>query len=163
MMIGVYLHDPRCICHEAKTKTRRKNREDTVLDSMFWPIMPYPVVASKLDTNHQPHVIQTYNVPPPQDDAFHRHDLAVYSIWMHFVDCCQAISESENCPYPADNAPCFAAPNLPLNSYTKQPRLPVFRTLSADTHRGLYEVPREELLQAHSSIGDVQECLSTVS
>jgi hypothetical protein len=149
-MLGVYLHDPRCICREAKTKTRRKNKEDMVLDSLFWPIMPYQVVASKLDTNRQPHVIQSYNVPPPQDDQFHRHDLAVYSIWMHFVDFCLANSESTNFPYP-DAAPCFSAPDFPVNSYTKLPRLPVFRVLSSDKHREFIEIPRDEFVQAKST------------
>lgn len=101
-----------------------------MLDSFFWPVMPYSVVASKLDKSHQPDVIQPYNVPPPQKDEFHRHDLAAYSIWMHFVDSCLAITESANC-VDADKAPCFSAPDLPFNSHTELPRLPIFRALSA--------------------------------
>lgn len=126
----VYLHDPRCICREAKTKTRRKNKEDVVLDSLFWPIMPYSMVAGKLDSNRQPHVIQQYVVPPPQSEPYRRHDEAVYSMWMHFVDFCSACSESVHAAS-ADQAPCFMAPDRPFNAYTNKFRLPVFRTLSA--------------------------------
>lgn len=126
----VYLHDPRCICREAKTKTRRKNKDDVVLDSMFWPIMSYNSVSTKLDNNRQPHVIQPYVVPPPQNDQYRRHDEAVHSMWMHFVDFCMATAESQHVQN-ADSAPCFAAPDLPVNAYTKQPRLPVFRALSS--------------------------------
>jgi hypothetical protein len=35
----VYLHDPRLVYKEAKTKTRKKNSEDSILDSFFWPVM----------------------------------------------------------------------------------------------------------------------------
>ena len=67
IILGVYLHDPRCICDKAKTKTRKKNKEDMTPDSLFWPVMPYEMVALKLDTNtQQPHVIQQYQVPFPQ-------------------------------------------------------------------------------------------------
>lgn len=32
----VFLHDPRLISKIAKTKTRKKNKEDVIQDSMFW-------------------------------------------------------------------------------------------------------------------------------
>ena len=32
----VYLHDPRLMCRDAKTKSRRKNNEDLIQDSLFW-------------------------------------------------------------------------------------------------------------------------------
>lgn len=140
----VYLHDPRIVCREAKTKTRRKNKDDVVLDSMFWPIMPYNVVAAKLDNNRQPHVIQNYVVPPPQNDQYRRHDECVFSIWMHFVDLCLAVTESGNIQN-ADAAPCYAAPDLPVNAYTKQPRLAVFRLLSGSRGR---ELTKEEIAGA---------------
>jgi hypothetical protein len=141
----VYLHDPRCICREAKTKTRRKNKDDIVLDSLFWPIMPYNAVAQKLDNNRQPHVIQPYNVPSPQPDQFRHHDEAVYSMWMHFVDFCLATGESTNVPY-ANLAPCFAAPDLPINAYTQLPRLAVFRVLSAANNQ---TIVKEDILSAN--------------
>jgi hypothetical protein len=129
-LIGVYLHDPRCICKEAKTKTRRKNKEDVVLDALFWPVMPFQMVASKLDANRQPHVIQSYSVPLPQNDQYRKHDACVYSIWMHFVDFCLANSESTNMRN-ADAAPCYMAPDVPINAYSGEARLPFFRELSA--------------------------------
>lgn len=125
----VYLHDPRCICRDAKTKTRRKNKEDVVLDSMFWPVMPYSMVSGKQDTNRQPHVIQSYAVPLPQNDQYNRHDSSVYSMWMHFVDFCLANNETHNAPH-ADAAVCYCAPETATNSYTGHPRLPVFQSLS---------------------------------
>lgn len=139
----VYLHDPRCICKEAKTKTRRKNKEDVVLDALFWPVMPYPMVAAKLDMNRQPHVIQPYSVPLPQQDQYHKHDATVYSMWMHFVDFCLATSDSINVRH-ADSAPCYAAPNAPINAYTGEARLKFFQFLSSCNGR---VVSREELLR----------------
>jgi hypothetical protein len=138
--LGVYLHDPRCICREAKTKTRRKNKEDVVLDSMFWPVMPVPLISQKLDSTRQPHVIQPFNVPMPINDEYCRHDQAVYSLWMHFVDFCVANNESSPILKNLANGqtisqgsvlPCFSAPDTPMNAYTHLFRLPVFRKLSS--------------------------------
>jgi len=123
----VYLHDPRCICKEAKTKTRRKNKEDVVLDSLFWPVMPQSMVNEKLDSNGQPHVIQAYSVPQPQNDQYQDHDRAVYSMWMHFVDSCLANQDSKS---GAQMSACYSAPNTLLNRYTNMKRLPTFLTLS---------------------------------
>lgn len=123
----VYLHDPRCICKEAKTKTRRKNKEDVVLDSLFWPVMPQSMVNEKLDSNGQPHVIQAYSVPQPQNDQYQDHDRAVFSMWMHFVDSCLANQDSKS---GASMSACYSAPNTLLNRYTNMKRLPVFLSLS---------------------------------
>jgi hypothetical protein len=138
----VYLHDPRIICREAKTKTRRKNKEDTVSDSYYWPIMSFQQVAGKLDANRQPHVIQPYIVPPAVNDEFTRHDEAVHSLWMHFVDLCAATAASTNIQ-DCESMPCYMAPDIPTNAYTKLPRLQVFRALSASNGRTL---SREQLL-----------------
>jgi hypothetical protein len=119
-VVGIYLHDPRCICREAKTKTRKKNDEEYTLDSMFWPILPWKVVTTKLDHMNQPHVVQPYIVPPPSHDLYHQHDEAVYSLWMHFIDFCLATNSRND----------FSAPDLPTNHYTKRSRLSIFRTLS---------------------------------
>jgi hypothetical protein len=135
---GVYLHDPRCICKEAKTKTRRKNKEDVVLDALFWPVMPPSMVAAKLDMNRQPHVIQQYFVPVPQKDQYHRHDAAVYSMWMYFVDFCVANADGTSSnARGADAATCYCAPDVVVNGYTDQPRLHVFRFLSSCSGRGV--------------------------
>lgn len=65
---------PRLLCKEAKTKTRKKNRDDTVTDSLFWPVMHRLDVRQRLDPILQgnsrilqPHVIQPYHVPIPFD------------------------------------------------------------------------------------------------
>ena len=93
--------------------------------------MPYSAVAAKLDSSRQPHVIQPYNVPAPMNDQYARHDQAVYSMWMHFVDFCVANSESVNVNASnADQAPVFSAPDTPVNAYTSLFRLPFFRDLS---------------------------------
>lgn len=156
--LGVYLHDPRCICKEAKTKTRRKNKEDVVLDSLFWPVMPQSTVNERLDSSGQPHVIQPYNVPPPQNDVYQAHDRAVFSMWMHFVDSCMANQETKVGPngVPA----CFMAPDVPINRYTNMRRLPVFVALSrgeneqslpsqltqVNHHQSLGQAPRQRCL-----------------
>ena len=91
------------------------------------------MVAGKLDMNRQPHVIQSYSVPIPQYDQYHTHDAAVYSLWMHFVDFCMANNESSIHMYSmptattTDAAPCYCAPNEPVNSYTNQSRLQIFQ------------------------------------
>lgn len=128
---GVYLHDPRCIAKDAKTKTRRKNKDDVVIDSLFWPVMPFSMVSVKQDSNQQPHVIQSYCVPLPQYDQYHLHDTAVYSMWMHFVDFCIANSESTIVAVRnADMWPCFTAPDNLINTYSNKERLKVFQVLS---------------------------------
>lgn len=144
----MYLHDPRCICKEAKTKTRRKNKEDVVLDALFWPVMPYPMVAAKLDMNRQPHVIQSYSVPTPQHDQYHRHDTAVFSLWMHFVDFCMANADSSSARI-ADAATCYCAPDAAINGYTEEPRLHIFRYLSSCNGR---DVSREEFAKTTASV-----------
>ncbi len=105
--------------------------------------MPYPMVAAKLDMNRQPHVIQPYSVPLPQADQYQKHDATVYSMWMHFVDFCLATSDSNNARH-ADSAPCFAAPNVPINAYTGEARLKFFQFLSSCNGRA---VSREELMR----------------
>lgn len=118
------------------------------MDALFWPIMPVSMVSAKLDMNRQPHVIQPYSVPMPQRDLYHRHDAAVYSMWMHFVDFCMANAESTSAvahPGSADAATCYSAPDSTLNGYTEEPRLHVFRFLSSLSGR---EVTRDEFLRA---------------
>jgi len=60
----VYLHDPRLQSRDARTRTRKKNKEDIVTDSLFWPVLAADVVAQKLDCVRQPHVVQVR--PPPR-------------------------------------------------------------------------------------------------
>ena len=99
--------------------------------------MSFAQVTAKLDANRQPHVIQPYVVPPATGDEFARHDHAVHSLWMHFVDLCAASAAAASAPSGGDRQACYAAPDTPLNTYTQQPRLPVFRALSAARGRPL--------------------------
>ena len=101
-----------------------------MLDSLFWPVMPQSMVNEKLDGNGQPHVIQTYSVPAPQDDQYQAHDRAVYSLWMHFVDFCVA-NQVPKPMGPGAVSACFSAPNNLLNRYTNKRRLPIFLKLSS--------------------------------
>lgn len=140
----VYLHDPRCICKDAKTKTRRKNKEDMMPDSLFWPVMPYDMVASKLDANQQPHVIQQYQVPYPQNDKYQPHDRALYSIWMNFVDSCVANSNSDP-NSDSQEMQCYKAPDVSINIHTCMMRLPIFMLFSQSNGKPL-------------SIYDIREC-----
>ena len=50
--------------------------------------MPIQEVSRKVDHGRHPHVIQEYKVPVPKSDRFKKHDQAVFSMWMHFVDFC---------------------------------------------------------------------------
>ena len=60
------------------------------------PTLPSHVVNQRVDNNNQPHVIQRYHVPSPQNNQYRRHDEAVYSMWMHFVIYCSLDPESIN-------------------------------------------------------------------
>jgi hypothetical protein len=102
-----------------------------MMDSLFWPIMPTPTIAAKLDSNRQPLVIQHYTVPPPRNDSFQQHDEAVFSMWMHFVDFCTACIETSRTARIVDCSPCFLAPDVMMNMYTRKQRLSVFRMLSS--------------------------------
>eukprot|EP01038_Epipyxis_sp_PR26KG_P008127 gene8127-11005_t len=141
----VYLHDPRITNIEAKTKTRKKNKEDVIQDSFFWPIMSYNQLCGRLDSQGQPHVVQEYHVPYYQNDIYMVHDRGLYSLWMHFVDQCQALTQDQQIlathGYSEIDSKLhtygmheplasLSAPDEDLNHYTKQPRLQVFKELS---------------------------------
>lgn len=147
---GVFLHDPRCCSVTAKSITRlkNKNKDDCIADSLYWPAMPRTMVMQYPDngpnqngrpknpyqqgyedhheSEQQPHTVQPYCVPVPQQDQYHLHDAAVYSMWMHFVDFCLANASPSSS---ADSAMCYAAVDVAVNPYSRSKRLPVFRTL----------------------------------
>jgi len=138
----VFLHDPRCCSATAKSITRlkNKNKDDCIADSLYWPAMPrsmvmqYPEHGDKNRPKNpyqpfeeeQPHSVQPYCVPVPQQDQYHLHDAAVYSMWMHFVDFC--LANASPCHHP-DTAMCYAAVDVAVNPYTRSNRLSIFRTL----------------------------------
>lgn len=123
----VYLHDPRCVSKEARTRTRKKNKEDSTSDSLFWPVMPQSKVNSRLDGNQQPHVVQEYSVPVPRQDQYEKHDRALYSLWMHFVDFCISNSVVGEL---SEHLKCVLSSEVLVNMQTKAPRLNVFVKLS---------------------------------
>jgi hypothetical protein len=86
----VYLHDPRIISRNVKSKSRRKNKDDVVSDAWFWPVM----LDEDLVTDHssQPIVNQFYHVPLPRLEQANSHNRSVYSMWMHFVEFCIDLS-----------------------------------------------------------------------
>jgi len=120
----VYLHDPRIICREAKSKTRKKNKEDETPDSLFWPVLPVEIAHRRVDSSGQPFVIQQYHVPIPQMDTYQRHDEAVYSLWNCFTTLCAITAGLATSNGKLDD------PNMLANDFTGQPRIPVFVKLS---------------------------------
>eukprot|EP01041_Mallomonas_annulata_P006201 gene6201-12567_t len=104
----VYLHDPRVMDVNAKSRSRKKNKEDSTLDALFWPVMNTEDVHRRLDARQQPHVVQPYLVPMPSKRIMtstkfgcssyisstndtttttttNNNEAAVYSMWNHFV------------------------------------------------------------------------------
>jgi hypothetical protein len=133
------------------TRLKSKNKDDCVADSLYWPAMPRSMVMKVAENSNtynpqtqqqeqQPHTVQPYCVPVPQQDEYHLHDCAVHSMWMHFVDFCQATASSD-----ADNTSslnseasmCYAAVNVKTNPYTRSDRLPVFRYLGSAPQSGV--------------------------
>lgn len=127
----VYLHDPRCICRDAKSKTRRKNKEDENVDSLFWPVLPSDFVRRRLDNNGQPIVIQPYHVPTPKSDQYQLHDEAVFSMWNHFTSYCSGVTSNPS-----------HLKSEPVNEFTRKFRLETFIVLS----RGCTPIRTENLL-----------------
>ena len=149
---GVFLHDPRCVAINAKSITRlkNKNKDDCIADSLYWPAMPRSMVMQYPENEHnhhhqedaQPHTVQPYCVPVPQQDQYRLHDAAVYSMWMHFVDFCLATASPSAT---ADSAMCYAAVDVATNPYARSKRLPVFRTLCRSQHVPPLPNVREDL------------------
>lgn len=155
----VFLHDPRCVAINAKSITRlkNKNKDDCIADSLYWPAMPRSMVMQYPENEHnhhqedaQPHTVQPYCVPVPQQDQYRLHDAAVYSMWMHFVDFCLATASPSAT---ADSAMCYAAVDVATNPYARSKRLPVFRTLCRGQHVPPLPNAREDLQYRRGEYG----------
>lgn len=156
----MFLHDPRCVAINAKSITRlkNKNKDDCIADSLYWPAMPRSMVMQYPENEHnhhhqdeaQPHTVQPYCVPVPQQDQYRLHDAAVYSMWMHFVDFCLATASPSAT---ADSAMCYAAVDVATNPYARSKRLPVFRTLCRGQHVAPLPSTREDLQYRRSEYG----------
>ena len=80
-------------------------------------------------------------MPAPRDDEYVSHDTAIYSLWMHFKDFCQA-SQLSDSTYRTDGAAsvqqcretksqiALSCENPEYNLHTNRPRSPVFRMLT---------------------------------
>lgn len=106
-----YLHDPRLRYQESQFTIRMKSKGDRGMDTLFWPVM---TMQNLQMYSNQPHVVQQYNVPHPK----FKHEEAIYSIWMHFVEFCHLTSLSER------------SSKSDINKYTRRKRLHVFVSLS---------------------------------
>ena len=127
-----FLHDPRISSNSAeKFKTpRRKNKEDIVLDGLFWPIMPLHLVNRYLEhKSNKPNAFQEYNVPYPQNDQYKHHDESIYSIWMHFVTFCLHLQKTSSNLQKYSFVNKVIA-NEPVNYFSRRKRLNVFVELS---------------------------------
>ena len=83
------------------------------------PALPFHVVNQRVDYKSQPHVIQRYHVPSPQNDQYCRHDQALYSMWMHFaIFCSMDLEKSNSHRYAEAEIAAFAHPGYkyPLES-----------------------------------------------
>ena len=89
------------------------------------PALPFREVNQRVDYNRQPHVIQRYHVPSPQNDQYCRHDQAVYSMWMHFVIFCSMELESANSHRHAEaEIAAFAHPRYKYPLESNRSRIP---------------------------------------
>jgi hypothetical protein len=117
-----YLHDPRVMCFNAQNKIRTKSKGDKTTDALFWPNMPFRHLC--FDKSNEPQVLQQYNVPPPRDNM--KHDEAIYSIWMHFVEFCYLTTMADRV-----GQGFFYHRSQIVNKYTKKKRLQIFIALAA--------------------------------
>jgi hypothetical protein len=141
----VYLHDPRIISRNVKSKSRRKNKDDVVSDAWFWPVMADEDLV--LDNSGQPIVNQFYHVPLPRYEQSNSHNRSVYSMWMHFVEYCIDLStkpsERANFSMLHSQHQVFCHPDelvefrsgrkkssVYVNMYTGEKRLNVFMVMS---------------------------------
>jgi hypothetical protein len=124
-----FLHDPRIIAQDSRSRIRSKTREEKTTDSLFWPVMTLEQITMCVDTYNQPNAVQEYMVPPI---LCNKHDEAVYSLWMHFVEFCQRTRIAERSSRPrkmmlliTDYDACEI-----INKYTNKKRLSIFIELS---------------------------------
>ena len=125
-MVILYHYHPIIQC---KFKNKRKNKEDIVSDSLFWPIMSHPSDC----------VESEYSVPQPQMDEYQRHDQCLTSLWSHYVQVCRRVQTEQSLSSLSGFAHAKAKRELAdfgasaedtLNNFTKRPRLTSFHSLA---------------------------------
>lgn len=130
----VFLHDPSIVSKPVYIKTKRKSKEDMVTDLFFWPTMSLNSVMGKTDMKNMPHIAQPFIVPAPASymQINGNNDLAVFSMWEHFLDFCKSDSLSV-VAQPRKVPPLN--PYVPNNPYTGRKRLPFLVKLSENQQR----------------------------
>lgn len=112
-------------------------------------------------------MVQEYNVPHPQQDRYRRHDQAVFSLWMHFVELCSKMYAQER-QANFSRAAIQSATSMNesnevvklINNYTQEERLFVFielslgRQVTADP----YAVPTRATF--YSNLKDIENAVS---
>eukprot|EP01032_Pedospumella_encystans_P011707 gene11707-13595_t len=132
----VFLHDPSIVSKPIYVRSKRKSRDDPGVDAFFWPTMPWNAVMGRVDMKNMPVIAQPYIVPAPNSysTSTSNNDVAVYSMWEHFLDFCKEDPLSiVTVPRKVPLLNAYA----PNNHYTGRRRLPVFIQLS-QYHRSYY-------------------------
>jgi hypothetical protein len=107
-----FLHDSRISSHssEKRHSTRRRNVDETITDSFYWP--PMPSIQS-MRGNNCPYIV--FITHPVNREEFPREVEYVFSMWNHFVDYLTCKTSD---------------PRSPQNEYMHRPRLSVFINLA---------------------------------
>ena len=121
----VFLHDQRVrvqSAHRSFVLCRASPQSNAVKDAFFWPDMSLLKVMEKRDRYQLPTANQEYNFnlvsANRSSTKVTTHDIAVYSMWKHFV----LYMEKGNDETAADDSP--------VNRFTGLPRLPILVEIS---------------------------------
>eukprot|EP00602_Paraphysomonas_sp_CaronLab_P010737 CAMPEP_0185039334 /NCGR_PEP_ID=MMETSP1103-20130426/36100_1 /TAXON_ID=36769 /ORGANISM="Paraphysomonas bandaiensis, Strain Caron Lab Isolate" /LENGTH=364 /DNA_ID=CAMNT_0027578185 /DNA_START=125 /DNA_END=1219 /DNA_ORIENTATION=+ len=143
----IYIHDPRLMHPTAKSKTRKKNKEDKESqDSFYWPTIPRT-------THGKGSVYSRYTVPAATTPTGCYSDSeAMYSLWNHFVDFCTVAAASVRTDnttvnrknksretHLSDSTTSYDDPFNTRNKHSSGSRLAVFVNLSTVHDRLLEE------------------------
>eukprot|EP00602_Paraphysomonas_sp_CaronLab_P009589 CAMPEP_0185019194 /NCGR_PEP_ID=MMETSP1103-20130426/1820_1 /TAXON_ID=36769 /ORGANISM="Paraphysomonas bandaiensis, Strain Caron Lab Isolate" /LENGTH=430 /DNA_ID=CAMNT_0027549381 /DNA_START=65 /DNA_END=1357 /DNA_ORIENTATION=- len=159
----VYIHDPRLMHPSAKSKTRKKNKEERdSQDSFYWP------TVSRV-SHHKGTPCNTYSVPLACcPNGGYSDAEAMYSMWNHFVDFCIDVAakvrkrhskssggqkgKSRDTAF-TEQPTAYDDPLSVINKHTGKARLPVFVTLASleDNYKEEYEPVPADAVRRHSN------------
>jgi hypothetical protein len=122
----IYLHSDSIKSNlPIKLHSKHKNRENNITDTLFWPKMNN--ISNSINT--------MYNVPYPENENMH--DIALYSMWNHYVDFCKFTNMeqkmkdfSKKNKYSTFRPLLFSNPYDKKNKHTSRNRLNIFCELS---------------------------------
>jgi hypothetical protein len=86
---------------------------------MFWPSLAPDLIRRRHDG--QPLVSQEYSLPKPQYNEFRDHDIAIFSVWNHFIRFCLKTADRV---FEEDSSSQY-------NQISGKPRLRIFMQLSS--------------------------------